>query len=95
MLGWHANNAMWYAASYLHFSDREVFGIWAHCALSGCGHGISKIAQEYFAKDLTSLSEREVAGLLGVIRNPDGFVPGTDRAEKRIDKVLAKVKATD
>lgn len=93
-LGWHANNAMWYGASYLHFSEGELFGIWTHCALTGCGHGISEVARKYFAKDLSSLSEREIAGLLGIVRNPNRFAPGSAAAEKRIDEVLAKVKAT-
>jgi hypothetical protein len=28
-LSWHANNALWYVSSYLHFREDEVFGIWA------------------------------------------------------------------
>lgn len=94
MFGWHANNAMWYGASYLHFSERELFGIWAHCALTGCGHGISEVARAYFAKELSSLSEREIAGLLGIVRSLNRFAPGSAATEKRIDEVLAKVKAT-
>jgi len=28
MAVWHANTVLWYGASYLHFNDREILGIW-------------------------------------------------------------------
>ena len=38
MFVWHANNVLWYTASYLHFNDYQSFCIWVQCALSGCSH---------------------------------------------------------
>ena len=29
--GWHLNSMLWNVASYLHFDEEEVFGLWARC----------------------------------------------------------------
>ncbi len=92
MLAWHANNLLWYSASFIHFNDQEAFGIWAQCALSGCGHGLNEIAQKYFGKELVSFSERELAGLVAVVRSPTRFAPGTEAGEKRTNEILEKAK---
>lgn len=91
-LVWHANNILWYGASYLHFNDREIFGIWAQCALSECGQGLNKIARKYFGKDLASFSEMELSGLVAMIRSPTMFAPSTEAGEKRAAEILERAK---
>ena len=92
-LVWHANNILWYGASYLHFNDRELFGIWAQCALSECGQGgLNEIARKYFGKELVAFSEKELSGLVAVIRSPTKFPPRTDAGEKRATEILERAK---
>ncbi|HEY0664735.1 MAG TPA: hypothetical protein VGD24_01585 [Gallionella sp.] len=92
MFAWHANNLLWYSATFFHFNDQETFGIWAQCALSGCGQGLNEIAQRYFGKELVSFSERELAGLVAVVRSPTRFAPGTEAGEKRTNEILERAK---
>ena len=91
-LAWHANNILWYGASYFHFNDHELFGIWAQCALSGCGQGLNEVARKYFGKDLVVFSEKELAGIVAVIRSPTRFAPGTEAGEKRANEILERAK---
>lgn len=92
-LSWHANNALWYLASYMHFSGDEVFGIWVSCALSGCGKGLPDAAMEYYGKDMQSMNDRELAGLVALVRSPSRFKPGSPLSEERIEYILNKVKS--
>lgn len=89
-LVWHANNILWYGASFIHFNDQEIFGIWAQCALAGCGHGLNEIAQRYFGKKLMYFSEKELASLVAVIRNPTYFAPDTEVNNQRANEILDK-----
>ena len=90
MLAWHANNLLWYSAAFLHFNEHEMFGIWAQCALSGCSHGLNEITQKYFGKHLDSLSKRELAALVAVIRSPTRFAPGSAAGEQQAMEILEK-----
>jgi hypothetical protein len=92
MLVWHANNFLWYGASYLHFNNHELFGIWAQCALLGCAQGLNEVARKYFGKDLTAFSKKELAGIVAVIRSPTRFAPGTEAGEKRANVILERAK---
>ena len=90
MLAWHANNFLWNSATFLHFNEHEMFGIWAQCALSGCSHGLNEITQKYFGKHLDSLSKSELAGLVAVIQSPTRFAPGSASGEQRANEMLEK-----
>lgn len=95
MFAWHANTILWYGASYIHFNDRELFGIWAQCALSGCGQGLNEVARKYFGKELAAFSERELAGIVAVVRSPTMFAPGTEAGEKRASEILERAKTQE
>lgn len=92
MVWWHANNLLWYGASFIHFNDQDIFGIWADCALLGCGHGLIEIAPEYFGKELAAFSEKELASLVGVVRSPKRLAPGTEAGERRAIEIQDKAK---
>ncbi len=92
---WHLNNGLWHAASYLHFNEREIFSIWAVCSLHGCGHGLKEAAQKLFGKDLKSLSERELASLVAMVKNPSRFVPGTEAGNQRTTEILEQKRLRD
>ncbi len=87
---WHANNALWHAASYLHFNDRQLFGMWAQCALPGCAHGLKEVAHKDFGKELVALTERELAGLVALVQSPTRFAPDTEAGNKRTNELLEK-----
>lgn len=91
-LSWHANNLLWLGASYLHFNDHEIFGLWVECALSQCDGGLNKMAQKHFGREITHLSERELAGLVAMVKSPPRYAPGTVRGEQRTDQILERAK---
>lgn len=89
---WHANNVLWYLASLFCFDDREVFGLWISCAWSGCGQGLPKAAHTYYGKGMEELTQRELAGLVALARNPAAFGAGTARYEKQVDSIIEAAK---
>lgn len=90
MLSWHANNVLWYFASYIHLTNDEVFGIWVECSFSGCGRGLREASLKYFNTEIDDLSEKEMAGLIAVVRNPARYAPGTALGENRAKQILEK-----
>jgi hypothetical protein len=94
-LSWHANNTLWYLVSNLHYSEEEVFGLWVSCALAGCGKGLPDVALKYYGKTLNNMSERELAGLVAMVRSPSKYKPGSSHSEKRIEYILNRAKANN
>jgi len=93
MLSWHANNLLWIQASRLHLSDRQVFGLWVACAISGCGHGLEGAAKTYFGRPLKDLSEPELAALVAAVSSPSRFSPGSEAGMKRAHEILERSKS--
>jgi len=89
---WHAHNTLWYLASYLHFEDSEMLGLWAQCVFR-CGHGLKEASLHYLHKDLRLLSEREAANLVAAAKSPVRYVPGSSANERRTDELLARLRA--
>ena len=89
----HANNALWLLASYVHFDSHTVFGIWADCALYGCGKGLSEAARKYYGKSIENLSDEELAGIVLLVRNPQGFGPNSEKTEEQVNELLKKLKS--
>ena len=90
MMSWHANNLLWYGASWIHFGAADVFDIWADCAIGGCGHDLNEAARNYFAKDLSELSEMQMAALVAAVRSPRLFAPGTESGDRRAREILER-----
>ncbi|QAU34677.1 transglycosylase domain-containing protein [Janthinobacterium sp. 17J80-10] len=88
----HINEWLWMLVSYIHFDEREIFGIWANCALLGCDKGLPEAARKYYGKAITEMSQRELAGLVALIKSPTAFAPGSKRSEKRIEVILEEIK---
>lgn len=92
-LSWHLNNLLWLMASYMHLTDREVFGIWAYYAPYERGRGLNKAAEYYFHMPLSKLGEREYAALISAARSPVRYKPGSEHSEQQIDMILNKAKS--
>ncbi len=91
MTSWHLNNALWYLASLVHFSEDEVFAIWAECVLADCKNGLVDAAKKYFEADLNNLSEHDLAALVVLVKSPSRYAPGSERSEQRINELHKKV----
>jgi len=91
-LSWHANNFLWYISSFLHLQEKQVFGLWVDCAYYGCGRGLKEVAHEYFGKELHEFSKRELAGLVVLVRSPTRYPPGSERAEQRVNEIMARTR---
>lgn len=75
---WHANNVLWYGASFIHFGDAEIRGVWTDCAIGPCGQGLPSAAQRDLGKSLRDVSPREMASLVAHARYPARAVPVPD-----------------
>ncbi len=87
----HLNQGLWYVASYIHLTDREVFSVWVECSFYSCRHGLPGAAQKYFGRELKNLSETELASLVATVKNPTMFAPGTERGKLRATEILEKI----
>jgi hypothetical protein len=90
---WHANNALWYLASHIHFNDEDTFGLWLSCSISGCGKGFQIAAKEYYGKALRDLNKRELIGLVAVVKSPSLYKPGSANSENRIEHILRNTQS--
>jgi len=88
----HINGLLWMLVSYIHFDEQEIFGIWANCTLLGCDKGLPEAARKYYGKPISDMSQRELAGLVVLLKSPTVFRPGSERSEKRIEVIMEKVK---
>ena len=88
---WHINNIIWYFASHVHFSEREIFGLWMACAYKGCDNGFNVAAQDYFGKRLFDLSDYELAALIAAGRG-DHYAPNTEQGKQFTQKIFEEAK---
>ncbi len=91
MLYWHLNTAFWYFASYLNFSDKEIFYIWSKRAWFGHSAGLAEAAYSYFNKPLNQLSDAELASLFAMANAPGLYKLGSDRLQNRVSNILRQV----
>jgi len=91
-LVWHTNNILWRGASFVHFNEHEIFGLWVECALSRCGSGLTTTARKYFGKEISDLTERELASLVALVKSPSRYAPGSEPGERRANEILDRAK---
>jgi len=86
-LSWHIRR---------HFSEQQIFAIYANRAYFGVGMvGVERASQELFHKEPAALSIEEAALIAGLLRAPDYYSPykHPDRALQRRNKVLEEMVA--
>jgi hypothetical protein len=89
-LSWHVNTLLWRAGSVIHLSEREVCGIWAECALYGCGRGLREAARRHLADELQYLTDIQLAALVVMVRSPSRFAPNTKLGSERASELLKR-----
>ena len=89
-LSWHFDNLFWYLASFIHFNEQDIFGIWINCAFYGCGRGLNEVSRIYYDKGLSELSKKELAGIAAFVTNPPLYKPGSKKSEDRIKQIIDK-----
>jgi hypothetical protein len=89
-LKWHLDNFIWFVASYIHFNDREIFGIWVECAFSSCKNDLNSVALSTFGDDLKTLSNSQLADIVAAVKSPKRFAPGSDDGKKRAADILKR-----
>jgi len=86
-LSWHIR---------MHFSEQQLFTIYANRAYFGVGAiGVENASRRFFHKDADALSIEEAALIAGLLRAPDYFSPykHPERALQRRNKVLEDMMA--
>jgi penicillin-binding protein 1A len=86
-LSWHIR---------IHFSEKQLFTIYANRAYFGAGTiGVENASRLFFHKDADALSIEEAALIAGLLRAPDYFSPykHPERALQRRNKVLEDMMA--
>lgn len=89
-LKWHLDNMLWFFGSYLYFDERQVFGLWIECAFNECTDDVKNASLNYFGLELSKLSNQQLAELIGSVKAPMIFIPGSDRAKERARIILHK-----
>ena len=87
-LSWHIRK---------HFSDQQLFTIYANRAYFGAGIvGVERASQEFFQKEPVALSTEEAALMAGLLRAPAYFSPYNhpELALQRRNKVLEEMVAS-
>ena len=80
----------------LHFSEQQLFTIYANRAYFGTGAiGVENASRQFFHKDADALSIEEAALIAGLLRAPNYFSPYKypERALQRRNKVLEDMMA--
>ena len=90
----HFDNLVWYIASYIHYTDKEIYYIWLDCAVEMCDFGLDMASIKYLGKSIEDLNIHELAGLVVLVRGPSIFKPGSNRFEEHIDKLLEAYKSS-
>ena len=85
---------LWYFGSYLYFNEQQVFGIWIECAFNECTNDIANASLKYFGLELNKLSDEQLAELVGSVKAPKIFIPGSERAKERAKIILNKSSST-
>jgi membrane carboxypeptidase/penicillin-binding protein len=86
-LSWHIR---------MHFSEQQLFTIYANRAYFGAGAiGVENASRQFFHKDADALSIEEAALIAGLLRAPDYFSPykHPERALQRRNKILEAMVA--
>jgi len=86
-LSWHIR---------MHFSDQQVFTIYANRGYFGAGAiGVENASRKFFHKAADALSTEEAALIAGLLRAPDYFSPyqHPDKALQRRNQVLEAMAA--
>ena len=86
------NNMLWLGASYLHFNDEKMFGIWVKCGFYGCDKGYPYLSQKFLNKPISELNVDELASLVVWSKTPSGY--SHDSAFKKEQKahILEQLK---
>lgn len=90
----HAKNIVWLTASYLHFNDRQIFGIWVECAIENCSGSLNQASQKYFGKNLRLLTPDELAEIVASVKSPKMFPPGSAASKVRAQEIIQNAKDT-
>jgi len=96
MVKYHLNEARLSWHIRMHFSQQQIFTIYANRAYYGEGiTGVERASQEFFHKEPDALSAGEAALLAGLLRAPGIYSPHRhpERALQRRNKVLEEMVA--
>jgi hypothetical protein len=93
---YHLNDVRLSRHIRMHFSEQQLFTIYANRANFGTGiTGVERASEEFFHKEPDALSMGEAALIAGLIRAPDYFSPNKhpERAFQRRNQVLEAMAA--
>ncbi len=87
---WHLNQLLWYVSNDLHFTDEDIFYLWCHFSLNVNGFGINNASLKYFSKPIQELSIEKQIQIIGMVKAPSIFIPGTDKGSQRTEMLLER-----
>ena len=86
------NKMLWWGASYLHFNDEKMFGIWVKCGLYVCDKGLPYASQRFLNKPISELNVDELAGLVVLVKSPSVYSHDSARMNEKKTQLLEKLK---
>lgn len=89
-MSWHARTALWRLLLPLHFSDEEMYGLYASQAYNGVDTGLDRLARREHGKPLDALSPIEAARTVAILKGPSYLLRDRPRLETRAEWLLAR-----
>ena len=89
-MSWHARIALWQILLPLHFSDEEMYGLYASQAYNGVDKGLDRLARREHGKSLDVLSPIEAARLVAILKGPSYMLRDRQRLETHAERLMAR-----
>ncbi|WP_369983307.1 hypothetical protein [Thalassolituus sp.] len=85
---WSLNGFLWHVSIRMLLSEQEEFYLWLKAAK------LNQLAQQHFGHPILELPLEERAVVVGMVKSPSVFAPGTDRERERTQKILKAYNAS-
>ena len=87
---WHVRGALWRMLLPMHFTESELYGLYASLAYNGADNGLNNFALRQYGLPLSHLSPAQSAATVAVTHAPTLYIRDPDRLAQRANRLLDK-----
>ncbi|WP_394695455.1 hypothetical protein [Pseudoxanthomonas japonensis] len=89
-MAWQARTALWQILLPMHFSDEEMYGLYASQAYNGVDKGLGRLARREHGKSLGALAPIEAARIVAIVQGPSYMLRDRQRLETHAEQLMAR-----
>lgn len=86
----HIREALWRTLLPMHFTEPELYGLYATLAYNGTDNGLSNFALRQYGQPLSHLSPTQAAVTVAITHAPTLYIRDPDRLTQRANTLLDK-----